>query len=131
MSQYFRTCTIQTNFSDTKNVLTKKHQSNVQNYEDCLRISKNLNITHKTPEEIASIIDKMRKRKIECQNKKPIQVIHSIPEKPVYATKICQAFTLSGKKCAFKAVCGCYCKKHKIDDNDVLGTKPKINISLL
>ena len=42
MSQYFLPTVIQTNFSDTKNVLTKKHQSNIQTYDDCLRVSKTL-----------------------------------------------------------------------------------------
>jgi hypothetical protein len=130
MSQYFLPTVIQTNFSDTKNILTKKHQSNVQSYEDCLRISKNIKNCKKTPEEMADIINKMRKRKLECENKRPIQVLSSVPEKPVHTTKICQAFTLSGKKCSFKAVYGCYCKKHRIDD-EVLGTKPKLNISIL
>ena len=42
MSQYFLPSVIQKNFSDTKNVLTKKHQSTMQSYDDCLRISKTL-----------------------------------------------------------------------------------------
>jgi hypothetical protein len=67
MSQYFLPTVIQTNFSDTKNVLTKKHQSNIQTYDDCLRVSKTLKTSKKTPEEMARILDKMRKKKLECK----------------------------------------------------------------
>ena len=131
MSQYFLPTVIQTNFSDTKNVLTKKHQSNIQTYDDCLRVSKTLKTSKKTPEEMAIILDKMRKKKLECQKTKPIQVLDSAPKQDTSEFRnICKAFTLSGKKCTFKAVCGDYCKKHKIDDH-VLATIPKINVSLL
>lgn len=131
MSQYFLPTVIQTNFSDTKNVLTKKHQSNIQSYDDCLRLSKTLKTSKKTPDEMAIILDKMRKRKLECKKTRSIQVLDSVPKQDVSESRnICKAFTLSGKKCTFKAVCGDYCKKHRID-NQVLGTRPKINISLL
>jgi len=131
MSQYFLPIVIQTNFSDTKNVLTKKHQSTMQSYDDCLRISKTLKTDKKTPEEMARILDKMRKKKLECQKTKPIQVLETAPKQDVSETRnICKAFTLSGKKCTFKAVCGDYCKKHRIEDH-VLETIPKINVSLL
>ena len=131
MSQYFLPTVIQTNFGDTKNVLTKKHQSNIQSYDDCLRLSKTLKTSKKTPEEMAIILDKMRKRKLECKKTRPIQVLDSVPKHDVSESRnICKAFTLSGKKCTFKAICGDYCKKHRID-NQVLGTRPKINISLL
>ena len=131
MSQYFLPTVTQTNFSDTKNVLTKKHQSNIQNYDDCLRVSKTLKTNKKTPEEMARILDKMRKKKLECQKTRPIQVIDSVPKRDVSENRsVCKAFTLSRKKCSFKAVCGEYCKKHRID-NQVLGTRPKINVSLL
>ena len=131
MSQYFLTHRIQDNFSNTKKVLTTKHQSNIQNYDDCLRISKSFKTQNKTPEEMARILDKMRKKKLECQKTRPIQVIDSVPKRDVSENRsVCKAFTLSGKKCSFKAVCGEYCKKHRID-NQVLGTRPKINVSLL
>ena len=131
MSQYFLPTVIQTNFSDTKNVLTKKHQSNIQSYDDCLRLSKTLKTSKKTPEEMAIILDKMRKKKLECKKTRSIQVLDSVPKQDTSETRnICKAFTLSGKKCTFKAVCGDYCKKHRID-NQVLGSRPKINISLL
>ena len=73
----------------------------------------------------------MRKKKLECQNTKPIQGLDSAPKQDASDFRnICKAFTLSGKKCTFKAVCGDYCKKHRIDDH-VLATIPKINVSLL
>jgi hypothetical protein len=73
----------------------------------------------------------MRKKKLESQKTKPIQVLDSAPKQDTSEIRnICKAFTLSGKKCTFKAVCGDYCKKHRID-NQVLGTRPKINVSLL
>jgi len=132
MSQYFLTHRIQDNFSNTKKVLTTKHQSNIQNYDDCLRISKSFKTQNKTPDEMALILDKMRKKKLECQKTRPIQVLQSPPEdRPnTESKKTCKAFTLAGKNCTFKAVCGNYCKKHRIDD-EALGTKPKINVSLL
>ena len=53
MSKYFLPSVKQTNFGDTVNVLTKKHQSNIQYYDDCLRVSKNMKDCKKTPEEMA------------------------------------------------------------------------------
>jgi hypothetical protein len=35
----------------------KKHQSNIQNYDDCLRVSKTLKTNKKTPEEMARILE--------------------------------------------------------------------------
>jgi hypothetical protein len=39
--------------------------------------------------------------------------------------KTCQATTMSGKPCSFKAVCGDFCKKHRIDKAP-LGKKVQI-----
>ena len=39
--------------------------------------------------------------------------------------KLCQATTMAGKPCSFKAVCGCFCKKHRIDKGSI-GSKIKI-----
>lgn len=39
--------------------------------------------------------------------------------------KICQAITMSGKSCSFKAVCGDFCKKHSVH-KEVIGVKIKI-----
>lgn len=39
---------------------------------------------------------------------------------------ICHATTMTGKQCSFKAVCGEFCKKHRIDKGS-LGSKIKIS----
>tara|TARA_Y200000002_G_C22648343_1_gene650162 strand:+ start:698 stop:1096 length:399 start_codon:yes stop_codon:yes gene_type:complete len=118
-------------FTDRKTILINRRQTSLETYDDCLNVSKRLNVANKTHDEMATIIDKMRKKKIECQKTRPIKVLETAPDNQNIENKnICQAFTLSGKKCSFKAVCGKYCKKHRIDDQ-VLGTKPKLNISIL
>jgi hypothetical protein len=33
--------------------------------------------------------------------------------------KICSAMTMSGKRCHFRAVCGDYCRKHKVTSNEI------------
>mgnify|MGYP006878995851 FL=1 len=40
--------------------------------------------------------------------------------------KICGAITMSGKKCSFKAVCGEYCRKHKVSSAS-LGDKMDVS----
>lgn len=40
--------------------------------------------------------------------------------------KICCATTMSGKQCKFKAVCGDYCRKHKVSTVD-MGSKTNIS----
>ena len=35
-------------------------------------------------------------------------------KKPAAQTMTCQATTLSGRPCKFKATCGKFCKKHKV-----------------
>lgn len=118
-------------FTDRKTILINRRQTSLETYDDCLNVSKRLNVANKTHDEMATIIDKMRKKKIECQKTRPIKVLETAPDNQNIENKnICQAFTLSGKKCSFKAVCGKYCKKHRIDDQ-VLGTKPELNISIL
>ena len=118
-------------FTDRKTILINRRQTSLETYDDCLNVSKRLNVANKTHDEMATIIDKMRKKKIECQKTRPIKVLETAPDNQNIENKnICQAFTLSGKKCSFKAVCGKYCKKHRIDDQ-VLGTRPKINIPVL
>jgi hypothetical protein len=130
-SNFLLPCVKGKQFTDRKTVLIDRRQTSLESYDDCLNVSKRLNITNKTPDEMASIIDKMRKKKLECQKTRPIKVLQTAPDNQnTENKKICQAFTLSGKKCSFKAVCGKYCKKHRID-NQILGTKPKINVSLL
>jgi hypothetical protein len=42
------------------------------------------------------------------------------------AKKICCATTMTGKQCAFKAVCGDYCKKHSVK-HAALGTRVDVS----
>ena len=39
--------------------------------------------------------------------------------------KICSATTMSGKPCSFRAICGDFCKKHRIDKTPI-GNKVEI-----
>ncbi len=98
-------------------------------YEDCLRDIMRL---HKvcTPDErcerLARSVFKMREKykQLEEQKKRrSMTVITITPEKVVeqkYSGKICQAFTLKGKKCTFKANCGNFCKKHNVTDKNLV-----------
>ena len=45
------------------------------------------------------------------------------------ARKLCAATTMTGKPCSFKAVCGEFCKKHRINDKNEIGVKIKSTCS--
>jgi len=52
-----------------------------------------------------------------AKKSKSIQVINFVPEHTVQVSKVdnCEATTMTGKKCMFKALCGTkYCKRHQI-----------------
>ena len=53
-----------------------------------------------------------------AKKSKSIQIINFVPEQPtVQVSKVdnCEAITMTGKKCTFKALCGTkYCKRHQI-----------------
>lgn len=85
---------------------------------------------------------KMRNKYKECKdhkNGKRIMVLtevpkHEVPKQNASNFKVCQATTMKGEKCKFKAVCNGFCKKHSLGKNKqvfVLGEKPKINIEEL
>jgi len=62
------------------------------------------------------------KRHEEKKESRQVVVIDKIPEKQVTQRsqhKICQATTMSGKPCSFKAICGDFCKKHRIDKEEI------------
>ena len=62
------------------------------------------------------------KRHEEKKESRQVVVIDKIPEKQVTQRsqhKICQATTMSGKPCSFKAICGDFCKKHRIDKAEI------------
>jgi hypothetical protein len=58
------------------------------------------------------------KKHEEKKESRQVIVIDKLPESVVTQrthVKTCQATTMSGKPCSFKAVCGDFCKKHRID----------------
>ena len=74
---------------------------------------------------------KMRYKKLEDKKKEnSIIVLDSAPKEvvPEQRTnhKICQATTMAGKPCKFKAVCGNYCRKHKVS---LVGMGKKVDVS--
>lgn len=70
------------------------------------------------------------KKKYEAYNtsrkQREIAVIEKTPclkQVSLTTCKTCSATTMGGKKCGFKAVCGSFCKKHKVSSKVVLGIK--------
>lgn len=62
------------------------------------------------------------------KNERQIIVIDKPPEpKSAQRTsnKLCAAMTMAGKPCSFRAVCGDFCRKHRVDKNE-MGVKIKI-----
>ena len=66
--------------------------------------------------------EKKQSRKIVFLEKTPVAAKESR-----VSSNICQATTMAGKQCSFKAVCGDFCKKHRIDKG-TLGSKIKIGV---
>lgn len=66
--------------------------------------------------------EKKQSRKIVFLEKTPVAAKESRA-----SANICQATTMAGKRCSFKAVCGDFCKKHRIDKG-TLGSKIKIGV---
>lgn len=69
------------------------------------------------PEKLADSVLRSKERTLEIAAKrhKLIKVDKKPPrdnELPSAIKAICKAMTMSGSKCAFKAVCGDFCKKH-------------------
>jgi hypothetical protein len=76
---------------------------------------------------------KMHYKNHENNKKKNSVVFLDAPPKKVTPDqrtnhKICQATTMSGKPCKFKAVCGNYCRKHKVSS---VGMGKKVDVSSL
>lgn len=74
---------------------------------------------------------KMRYKNLENKKKENSIVFLDAPPKEVVPDqrtnhKICQATTMAGKPCKFKAVCGNYCRKHKVSS---VGVGKKVNVS--
>ena len=76
---------------------------------------------------------KMRYKKIDDNKKANSIIFLDAPPKEVVANqrtsaKICCATTMTGKPCKFKAVCGNYCRKHKVSD---VGMGKKVDMNSL
>jgi hypothetical protein len=74
---------------------------------------------------------KMRYKRIEDNKKENAVIFLDAPPKAVLPDqrtnhKICCATTMTGKPCKFKAVCGNYCRKHKVSDTG-MGQKVDVN----
>jgi len=74
---------------------------------------------------------KMKYKQVEQKkNERQIILIDKAPtlvnEKRKHSN-ICLATTMSGKRCSFKAVCGEFCKKHRVDKSGILGNKVDIS----
>jgi|TARA_B110000240_G_C13477031_1_gene443589 hypothetical protein len=74
---------------------------------------------------------KMRYKNIEARKKEHSLIFLDAPPKVVQSQQrtqqsICCAITMSSKKCRFKAVCGKYCRKHKVVDTSI-GEKTDIS----
>lgn len=104
-------------------------------YEDCLRDAMRL---HKvsTPDErcahLARSMLKMKTKYKQHEEKKHARSVLVITEAPKHVveqkhvTNICQSTTLKGKRCTFKATCGCFCKKHSISKKEIVVLGKKI-----
>ena len=64
------------------------------------------------------------------KNERQLIVLDEVPKKAQEVKRVsntCKALTLKGKPCTFKAVSGCYCKKHAISKaNITLGRRIKV-----
>ena len=81
-------------------------------------------------EHLRRSVEKMRvayKAHEDKKQSRTIVFLKYIPERIVEkrsVSGICQALTMKGNKCSFRAVNGCFCKKHTLKDSEkVIGTK--------
>lgn len=79
---------------------------------------------------LATSLQKMKNAYKRHENYKKSRTIVILEEAPKivhqarHTVNICEAFTMKGTKCTFKAVNGCYCKKHSLSTGKpVLGKK--------
>jgi hypothetical protein len=58
------------------------------------------------------------KREKEKRMQRVSQLIDKVPDQPRIAVtaKTCSAITMTGKPCHFRAVCGNFCRKHRVSD---------------
>ena len=103
-----------------------------QLWQDCLTSAVKMHRLADVDERCIKLADatwkcKMAYKKHEAKkDERKIIVIDKAPEVRAVQqrsqSKICMATTMSGKQCSFKAVCGDFCKKHRID-KEVIGKK--------
>jgi len=86
-------------------------------------------------EHLARSIWKMKQRYQQLEankNSRTMIVLDDVPSQvrqQKHVDRTCHAFTLKGKKCTFRTVNGCYCKKHAVDKNTIsLGKKQLIGV---
>lgn len=81
-------------------------------------------------EHLARSIVKMKQSYKKHENKKRSQTAIMLDEVPTqtreqkHVDRVCQALTLKGTRCSFKAVNDCYCKKHSISGKVITLGKP-------
>lgn len=81
-------------------------------------------------EHLARSIIKMKQSYKKYENKKQSRTVIMLDEVPIQAReqkhvdRVCQALTLKGTRCSFKAVNDCYCKKHSISGKVITLGKP-------
>jgi len=75
---------------------------------------------------LANAVWKCKQKQQEIKNarmQRKIIVLDTPPEQTHIEmrtqTKICSAITMSGKRCQFRAVCGDYCRKHKVTSKEI------------
>lgn len=102
-------------------------------FEDAKRIQKN--DTHASL--LADCTWRLKKRYERCSEEKQKRIMIVLDRVPTQKqvvqpqTLVCGAVMMTGKKCTFKAVCGSYCRKHRIGGKVELGDKPVFNTEIL
>ncbi len=103
-------------------------------YQECLENAMRIRKVSSPDDECIHLAKGLMKLKrgydAHAQKKRDRSAILIMDTKPIIefklvkSTNICQSLTLKGKRCTFKAVCGNYCKKHSLKQDDmVLGKK--------
>jgi hypothetical protein len=79
--------------------------------------------TWRTKMSYKKLKDKKESRRAVLIDQSPEPVINQRASGAV----LCVATTISGKPCSFRAVCGMFCRKHKVSENVAIGKK--INVT--
>lgn len=104
-------------------------------WNQCLKDAMKMYRIDEANERCESLADATWKMKMSYKNhekKKDSRQIIILDKAPTVVNeqrnqvKLCQATTMVGKPCSFRAVCGGFCKKHRIDKGSGIGRKIKI-----